>query len=78
MTVIRALLQVYVLCLIGRAILSWFPRPRSNVMAGVSEFLFTITEPILAPVRRVIPPLGGLDISFLVVMIALQVIIGIV
>jgi YggT family protein len=34
----------------------------------------TITEPVLAPVRRRIPPMGGIDISFLVVIVAIMVV----
>lgn len=54
--------------LIIRAILSWFSQGR-NPMEHV---LHQLTEPLLSPVRRVIPPLGGLDLSVLVVLIGLQ------
>jgi YggT family protein len=72
---ICALLQIYVVCLVARAVLSWFPAPRSSFMATVSDFLVTVTEPILRPLRRVIPPLGGFDISFIVVMFLLQLVV---
>lgn len=42
-------------------------------MAGVMQFLYRITEPVLAPIRRVLPPMGGLDLSPLVVIIGIQV-----
>lgn len=54
--------------LIIRAILSWFSQGR-NPMEYV---LHQLTEPLLAPVRKIIPPMGGLDLSVLVVLIALQ------
>jgi YggT family protein len=73
MNILASLLDVYFVCLILRAVLSWFPPPQSGFMATVGEFLFSITEPVLAPVRKILPPLGGLDLSFLVVVIALQV-----
>ena len=54
--------------LIIRAIMSWFVQGY-NPMVGL---LVQLTEPILAPVRRIIPPLGGLDLSVLIVLIAIQ------
>ncbi|MGE3327307.1 MAG: YggT family protein [Acidimicrobiia bacterium] len=77
-SIICYLLQLYVVCLIVRAVLSWFPPSRSGFMATVNEFLYAITEPLLAPLRRIIPPLGGLDLSFLVLMFGSQIIISIV
>jgi len=46
-------------------------------MASVAQFLYRITEPVLAPVRRVLPPMGGLDLSPLVVIIGIQILTGI-
>lgn len=54
--------------LILRAILSWISQG-GNPMELV---LHQLTEPFLAPVRRIIPPIGGLDLSVLVAIIALQ------
>lgn len=54
--------------LIIRAIMSWFSQGR-NPMELV---LMQLTEPLLAPVRKVIPPMGGLDLSVLIVLVALQ------
>lgn len=54
--------------LVIRAIMSWFSQGRNPL-----EHVFhQLTEPFLAPVRRLIPPLGGLDLSVLVVLVALQ------
>lgn len=54
--------------LILRAILSWISQGRSPV-----EYVFhQLTEPMLAPIRRVIPVMGGLDLSVLVLFIVLQ------
>jgi len=39
-----------------------------------SEYLSMLVEPVLTPVRRIIPPVGGLDLSFLVVIILLQIV----
>ena len=54
--------------LIIRALLSWFSQGRNPM----EQVLHQLTEPLLAPVRRVIPPLGGLDLSVLIVLIGLQ------
>jgi len=54
--------------LIIRAILSWFSQGR-NPMELV---LVQLTEPLLAPVRKIVPPIGGLDLSVLIVLVALQ------
>ena len=49
--------------------MSWFPGARES---GVGEFLGKITEPYLEPFRKIIPPIGMLDISPIVAIIALQ------
>ncbi|GAB3011162.1 YggT family protein [Bowmanella dokdonensis] len=54
--------------LIIRAILSWVSQGRNPI----ELVLHQLTEPMLAPIRRIIPPLGGLDLSVLVAIIALQ------
>lgn len=67
-TTVREAFSLVFWVLIIRAILSWFSQGR-NPMELV---LLQLTEPLLAPVRRVIPPIGGLDLSVLVVLVALQ------
>ena len=54
--------------LVLRAILSWVSQGRSPV----DYVLLQLTEPMLAPIRRIIPPLGGLDLSVLVLFLILQ------
>jgi len=68
--------ELYVIILFVRAIMSWFPYSPSSPLNPVRSVLFTITEPVLAPFRRIIPPIGGLDISFLVAIILVQVFVG--
>jgi len=61
---IGALLRAYELLFIVRAILSWFPMAS---LGGISEFLYNVTEPILAPIRAVlwkIPFLRELPLDF--------------
>jgi YggT family protein len=66
--VVLIVLDLYVWLLIASAILSWLiafnvVNTRNQLVAGVAEFLYRITEPVLAPIRSVMPNLGGLDIS---------------
>lgn len=68
-----ALIQLYVYALFARIILSYFPLSPGGAMAGIYSFLYTITEPVLGPLRRVIPPLGPLDVSPIVAVIGLQI-----
>lgn len=70
------LLGLYLLILLAHVIFSWVPRPPEPlqpVVAGVRA----LTEPVLAPLRRLIPPvrLGGaaLDVSILIVFFALSI-----
>ena len=75
-TLLCNLLQLYVFVLIGRAILSWFPLSPGSALVPVVRFLYNVTEPVLAPLRRIIPAMGGLDLSFIVLIIAIQVVQG--
>jgi YggT family protein len=68
--VLGAILDLYAFILIARALISWVsPDPRNKIV----QFLYQITEPVLAPVRQVVPPIGGLDLSLVVVLIVIQV-----
>lgn len=71
------LIQIYLLALFGRIILSWFPISPGSGLAPVFAFLYNLTEPVLGPVRRVLPPLSlggmGLDLSPFVVIIVAQI-----
>jgi YggT family protein len=64
------LLQIYSLLIIIRAIMSWVRvDPRNSFV----QILNTVTDPILVPIQRVIPPIGGsLDISPIVAIVILQ------
>jgi YggT family protein len=73
--IVCAVLNIYLLALFVRIILSWFPINPGSVMAQVFSVLYTITEPVLGPVRRAIPPIGmGIDISPLILIIGIQVV----
>ena len=58
---------VYLVIMGARAVLSWFPPSSSGGgLATVQRLLMDLTEPVLAPLRRVIPPAGMFDLSFMV------------
>jgi YggT family protein len=73
--VFYALGQIYVLILFARAILSWFPASVDSPLNGVRRVVFILTEPVLAPFRRLIPPVGMIDISFMVAFIVVEIIV---
>ncbi|WP_438864552.1 YggT family protein [Neptunicella sp.] len=60
--------QLVFYIVIIRAILSWVSQGYNPFEALLSQ----LTEPMLAPIRRIIPPIGGLDLSVLFLIIALQ------
>ncbi|SFH62035.1 YggT family protein [Modicisalibacter xianhensis] len=70
-----AILKIYFFALIGMIILSWVAPQASHPGAIL---IFQLVEPIMAPVRKVIPPLGMIDLSPIVVFIAINLIDGIV
>ncbi len=69
------LLDVYSLIVFGSVIVSWIQLPPTHPIVG---FLTMMTEPCLAPIRRVLPNLGGLDISPLVLLIGVRMVRGVV
>ena len=72
------LISIYIIVLIGRAILSWFPQTPGTALASVSDFLTSITEPALRPLRRILPPTGMFDLSFIVLIFGLSILRNII
>ena len=72
-TLLCDLIQIYIIVLIVRALFSWFPPP-SGGLATFYRILLDLTEPVLAPLRRVIPPIGMFDISFIVLIVFLSIV----
>jgi len=62
--------NVYIFAIIAQAILSWINPGHYN---PVSSILYSLTEPLLRPARRLLPPISGIDLSPLLVLLALQV-----
>jgi YggT family protein len=77
--VVLIALNLYIWILIASAILSWLMvfnvvNTRNQFVAMVADFLYRITEPVLRPIRRAMPNLGGLDMSPLIVILLIYLI----
>ena len=71
MFLIDALIAMYELVLIARVVFSWLPpKSRRNVFY---DFIYQATEPVLRPIRNVLPIIGGFDFSPIVVFIGLHI-----
>ena len=68
---IHILATVLVIAIIIRALMSWI-MPQDG--SGLTRVLLDITEPILAPIRRVLPPVAGIDFSPILAMILVQLV----
>ena len=71
---IDTILGLYVWVLIASAILSWLVafnvvNTRNRAVYVIGDFLYRVTEPVLAPIRRILPNLGGLDLSPIIVIL---------
>ncbi|MGH8520730.1 MAG: YggT family protein [Gammaproteobacteria bacterium] len=70
--ILRLLVYVFLIAVFARVIVSWMNPDAYN---PAIVLLDTLSEPLLAPARRLLPPLGGLDLSPVVVLIALQMVL---
>ncbi len=75
--IIDSLLGLLILAIIVSAILSWLVafnviNLRNQFVYGLVRFLEAVTRPVLAPFQKVIPPLGGVDISPIIAILVLQ------
>ncbi len=77
--IIAYIVEAYVFLLIARALLSWLPARPGTVLFRVVRALDTVIEPVLRPIRRVLPPIRaggmGIDLSFIVVIVVAQLIV---
>lgn len=69
---LSAVLQLYSFVLLARALISWIPN--MDPYHPAVQILYQVTEPVLEPIRRIVPPLGGMiDISIIVAFLAIMV-----
>jgi YggT family protein len=66
--IVLLVLQIYIWLLIAAAVLSWLVafnvvNTRNQVVAMLLDFLYRLTEPLLRPIRLMLPNLGGIDVS---------------
>jgi len=69
---IASLIGLYTFVILIRVILSWFPS-RGGPIDNIRDLTGRVTEPLLGPIRRALPSMGGLDLSPVVLLLALQV-----
>ena len=74
---ICALLWIYLIALLVRVLSSWFPSPRGGVLAKIMGLVYDITEPVLRPLRNLLPPIRmgvmALDLSPIIVFIVIGI-----
>ena len=77
--ILAGLVEIFVVVLIVRALLSWFPVRPGSALIPVQRALAAVTEPVLRPIRRILPPVraGGMaiDLSILVVILVAEIIV---
>ena len=73
---INTVIQLYIYVLIAAAVLSWLlafgiVNRHNPVVNGVGRFCYALTEPVLRPIRKIVPLIGGVDLSALLVILVL-------
>ena len=70
---LATLVDLYSLVVLAAVVMSWVRVDRRNPLAKI---VYNLTEPVLAPIRRLLPAMGGLDFSPMVVLFALRALRG--
>jgi YggT family protein len=73
---IDTIIDIYIWILIASAVLSWLiafnvVNTRNPIVNNIGEFLYRVTEPLLRPIRNMLPNLGGIDVSPVILIILL-------
>ena len=73
---IDTIINIYIWLLIASAVLSWLiafnvVNTRNPIVHSVGDFLYRVTEPLLRPIRNLLPNLGGIDLSPVILIIGL-------
>lgn len=77
--ILAFIVEAYVVVLIARALLSWLPARPGTAFYRIVRVLDLVTEPVLRPIRRVLPPIRaggmGIDLSIIVVVIVAEIVV---
>lgn len=79
--IVSALLKLLMIAIFANAILSWLfafdvVNYRNRFVAQIADVLDRIVGPVLSPLRRIIPPLGGMDLTPIIALLIIQGILG--
>ena len=72
-SIVTLLLEAYLIVILVRVVFSWVSPFPTN---PISRLAWQLTEPVLAPIRRALPPMSGIDLSPLVVWLVVIVLLG--
>ena len=73
MRLIVTLIDLYSFVVLAAAVMSWVRADRRHPFV---QLVYNLTEPAIAPIRRVVPPMGGLDFSPMILLLALRLLRG--
>lgn len=77
-TIIQTILDLFLFFLLVRVVLSYLPIPPGSGLSSVARVFEAVTEPVLRPIRRVVPPLrmgsGAVDLSPIIVWIVILIV----
>ncbi len=77
LSILCSLLYLFMLVVLARVLLSWFPFNPNGFMATVAGFLYTVTDPVMTRVRRVLPParFSGIALDFSPIVVIFGIVI---
>ncbi|CFX57476.1 Uncharacterised protein family Ycf19 [Syntrophomonas zehnderi OL-4] len=70
-SIVNTIFLVYIYIVIARVLLSWVPHDPSQ---PVFRFIYEITDPVMAPFSKLIPPIGGIDFSPIFVIFVIEIV----
>lgn len=75
MELILTLLNIYALLLLVRALMSWFD---PGFQSQIGQLVFKLTEPVIAPIRQIMPRTGGFDFSVMIAIFLIYILRSII
>lgn len=74
MDIVCQLLGWYYWVILARVLMSWLPVPNSEPFSTIVKVIHAVTDPVMEPIRKVLPTMGGLDFSPIVVIVGLGIV----